>query len=148
MADLLPDATLIERIAALGDKDALSELDRRHGMTLYAMAYTLLLDSDGSDAVVAAALRDVWRQAGSFDARMGTAAGWLAELTRRAARARLRAPRRERMIVPVALPVAAARQRRRRRRRAARVARVMLARATRFAAAVVVSAVLLRWARP
>src|SRR2546430_9421036 len=36
-----PDALLVERIAALGDKTALAELDARHGMTLYALAYSL-----------------------------------------------------------------------------------------------------------
>jgi DNA-directed RNA polymerase specialized sigma24 family protein len=153
---LLPDATLIERIAALGDKDALAELDRRHGMTLYAIAYTLLLDSDASDAVVANALREVWRQAASFDVRLGTGGGWMADLTRRAARARLRA-RRDALAAPapvgavVPLPLrrasASAARPGRVGRRAARLARVLLARAARFAAVVVLPAVLQKWAR-
>jgi hypothetical protein len=49
------DAALLHRIAALGDKDALLELDARHGMTLYAIAYAALLDPGAADAAVAAA---------------------------------------------------------------------------------------------
>jgi len=82
------DAALLHRIAALGDKDALLELDARHGMTLYAIAYAALLDPGAADAAVAAALREVWRHAAAFDPRTGSAARWLADLTRRAARAR------------------------------------------------------------
>lgn len=146
---LLPDAVLIERIAALGDKDALSELDARHGMTLFAIAYTALLDPDAADAVVAAALRQVWRDAASFDARHGTAGTWLAELTRRAAQQRLNVLRRERLRPAVARSVAArprpSRPRRRpRRRRVARWVRVALARAFRFAAALALPTLLVR----
>jgi len=50
---VLSDATLVERIAALGDRAALAELDARHGMTLYAIAYTLLLNPDAADVTVA-----------------------------------------------------------------------------------------------
>src|SRR2546429_4226720 len=39
-----PDVLLVERIAALSDKTALAELDARHGMTLYAIAHSLLFD--------------------------------------------------------------------------------------------------------
>src|SRR2546429_644959 len=45
-----PDALLVERIAALSDKTALAELDARHGVTLYAIAYSLLFDPAGADA--------------------------------------------------------------------------------------------------
>ena len=45
-----PDALLVERIAALSDKTALAELDARHGMTLYAIAYSLLFDPAEADA--------------------------------------------------------------------------------------------------
>src|SRR2546428_11473975 len=62
-----PDALLVERIAALSDKTALAELDARHGMTLYAIAYSLLFDPAEADAAVAAALPGAWRWASSFD---------------------------------------------------------------------------------
>src|SRR5256885_678915 len=52
-----PDALLVERIAALSDKTALAELDARHGMTLYAIAYSLLFDAAAADAAVAPPLR-------------------------------------------------------------------------------------------
>ena len=82
------DASLLDRIAALSDKAALAELDARHGMTLYAIAYTVLLDPGAADAAVAAALRDAWQRAAAFDPRTGSAGRWLADLTRRAARER------------------------------------------------------------
>jgi len=73
-----PDALLVYRIAALSDKSALRNLYTRHGMTLYAVAYSLAFDSEAADAAVAAAFREVWRSAASFVVR------WLADLTRRA----------------------------------------------------------------
>ncbi len=126
---------LIERIAALGDKAALGELDARYGMTLYAIAYTLLLDSEASDVAVAAALRELWRQAASFDVRAGSVRAWLGELTRRAARERLRALRREKLNAAVRRSI----QRgspgpQSRRRRAWDLARRGVARVARFAA--------------
>src|SRR2546422_7781776 len=76
-----PDALLVERIAALADKAALAELDARHGMTLYAIAYSLLFDPGAADAAVAAAFREVWRWAGWFRAPKGTVRPWLCHLT-------------------------------------------------------------------
>ena len=86
-----PDALLVERIAALADKAALAELDARHGMTLYAIAYSLLLAREVADEVVATVFREVWRSAASFDARGCTVRRWLADLTRRAAHEHLHA---------------------------------------------------------
>ncbi len=87
---VLSDAVLVERIAALGDRAALAELDARYGMTLYAIAYTLLLDPDAADVTVAATLREAWRRAASFNAREQTAGRWLAGLARKAAQDQLR----------------------------------------------------------
>src|SRR2546427_8897490 len=83
---VLSDALLVQRIAALSDKVALAELDGRYGLTLYAIAYRLLLDREVADEAVATVFREVWRSAASFDARGCTVRRWLAELTRRAAR--------------------------------------------------------------
>jgi DNA-directed RNA polymerase specialized sigma24 family protein len=144
---LLPDALLIERVAALGDKTALGELDRRHGMTLYAIAYTLLLDSEASDTAVAEALRELWRQAASFDPRAGTAAAWMAELTRRAVRERMRASRQERRRAPRRLsvqPATPAAPAAPRRRPAGRVFRTAVKRAVRLAAAFALPTLLFR----
>ena len=78
------DVMLVERIAALSDRAALCELDARHGMTLYAIAYSLLLDTHAADVAVATALREVWRHAASFSQKHLSVRGWLGELTRRA----------------------------------------------------------------
>jgi RNA polymerase sigma-70 factor, ECF subfamily len=86
---ILPDALLVHRVAALSDKSALAELDARHGLTLYAIAYSFLFDGEAADLAVAAALREVWRSAASFDAARGSVGRWLAALTRRAACAQL-----------------------------------------------------------
>src|SRR5437867_4186713 len=86
---VLSDAVLVERIAALGDRAALAELDARYGMTLYAIAYTLL-NPDAADVTVAATLREAWRRAASFNAREQTAGRWLAGLARKAAQDQLR----------------------------------------------------------
>ena len=83
-SDLLPDSSLVQRMAALSDRAALLELDARHGMTLYAIAYGLLFDGEAADVAVASALREAWRSAASYDVRNGTVAEWLAYLTRRA----------------------------------------------------------------
>ena len=80
-----PDALLVERIAALADKSALAELDARHGLSLYAIAYSLLFDPGAADAAVAAAFREVWRWAASFSTHHGSVRQWLSDLTRRAA---------------------------------------------------------------
>ncbi len=69
---------------------ALAELDARYGMTLYAIAYTLLLNPDAADVTVAATLREAWRRAASFNAREQTAGRWLAGLARKVARDQLR----------------------------------------------------------
>lgn len=84
-----PDALLVYRVAALGDQSALADLHDRHGMTLYAVAYSLAFDSEAADSAVAAAFHEVWRSAASFNARASTVVRWLADLTRRAVHTRL-----------------------------------------------------------
>ena len=79
-----PDAQLVYRVAALSDKRALAELHARHGMTLYALAYSIVFDGYAADAAVAAVFREVWRDAAAFDSRARSAGQWLAELMRRA----------------------------------------------------------------
>jgi DNA-directed RNA polymerase specialized sigma24 family protein len=83
-SELPADASLVQRMAALSDRTALLELDARHGMTLYAIAYGLLFDGEAADVAVAQALREAWRSAASYDVSNGTVAEWLAYLTRRA----------------------------------------------------------------
>src|SRR5256886_17537591 len=74
---VLSDAALVERIAALGDRAALAELDARYGMTLYAIAYTLLLNPDAADVTVAATLGEVWRRGASVDGRGPNGGRWV-----------------------------------------------------------------------
>src|SRR2546430_14933645 len=80
LPEVLPDSLLVQRMAALSDRTALAELDARHGMTLYALAYALLFDGEAADVAVAMALREAWRSAAAFDARTGTVVQWLAAL--------------------------------------------------------------------
>src|SRR2546430_543116 len=87
---VLSDAVLVERIAALGDRAALAELDARYGMTLYAIAYTLLLNPDAADVTAAATLREAGGGAASFNGGEQPAGGCLAGLARRAAQDQLR----------------------------------------------------------
>src|SRR3989442_2745984 len=90
---VLPDAVLVERIAALADRAALHELDSRHGMTLYAIAYSVLFDPGAADSAGAAAVREGWGAAASVDRPRGTAPGCLRDHHRRAAHASRPAPR-------------------------------------------------------
>jgi DNA-directed RNA polymerase specialized sigma24 family protein len=83
---VVPDAHLVERVAALGDKAALGELYTRHGLSLYAVAYAVLFDPDAADAAVGAAFRSAWQCAASFSVYAGTVRHWLTELTRGAVR--------------------------------------------------------------
>ncbi len=83
---MLSDALLVERVAALGDKTALAELYGRHGMSLYAIAYTVVFEPEAAEAAVTAAFREAWLSAASFNARERSVRRWLADLTRRAAR--------------------------------------------------------------
>src|SRR2546430_15580947 len=66
--EVIPDALLVQRMAALSDRTALLELDARHGMTLYALAYGLLFDGEAADVAVAAAVRGAWGSAGGVGA--------------------------------------------------------------------------------
>jgi RNA polymerase sigma-70 factor, ECF subfamily len=85
-----PDALLVYRIAAVSDRTALAELDVRHGLTLYALAYSLMFNGEAADTAVAEAFRNVWRGAAAFDPSRGSVRQWLADLTRRAVQDRLR----------------------------------------------------------
>jgi len=92
------DALLVERIAAVSDRNALAELRARHGMTLYAIAYTVVFDPTAADEAVAAAFREVWLSAASFNAREGNVRRWLVDLTRRLACRHVREPLRTRSV--------------------------------------------------
>lgn len=80
--DIPSDSFLVQRIAALSDRAALAELDARHGLTLYALAYALTFDRNAGDEAVSATFREVWRSAGSYTGATSVQR-WLAGLTRR-----------------------------------------------------------------
>jgi DNA-directed RNA polymerase specialized sigma24 family protein len=89
-----PDARLVARIAATGDREALAELGVRHSKTLYAVAYSVLLDPDAADGAVTAAFRELLRSARAFDARLRSVQAWLVEVVRRISKSQV-APRSE-----------------------------------------------------
>lgn len=89
-APVAPDRHYLSRMAQ-GDSEAAGELLRRHGMSLYALAYGLVFDSVVADEIVVDALGDAMRAAGQYDARDGTVFAWLAAITRRRGRSRLEA---------------------------------------------------------
>jgi len=78
---IVPDRRLFERLAS-GDDAALGELARRYSLTLYALAYEILLDSEAADRVVARAFRELKRDAVAGVAGLFPVRWWLTELTR------------------------------------------------------------------
>ena len=77
----VPDRRLFEQLAD-GDDAALGELARRYSLTLYAVAYEILLDSVAADRVVARAFRELKRDAVAGVAGLFPVRWWLTELTR------------------------------------------------------------------
>jgi RNA polymerase sigma-70 factor (ECF subfamily) len=63
-----------------GDEDAVRELRRRHAPTLYAMVYARIWDPVAADWVVEEVFRQAQRHAPQFDARRGSAFGWLVHM--------------------------------------------------------------------
>jgi len=83
----LPDRTLLEWVAG-GDAAALRELEQRHGTSVYALAYGIVIDPGEADAVVAETFAYVWLSAARFVETANTSvATWLGEITRSRARA-------------------------------------------------------------
>jgi len=81
-APLAPDRSLVTEIAQ-GDIEALAELVRRHGRTMYAVAYSILVDRGEADDVVAETFEQVRRAAARFLERAsGSVFTWLTEIAR------------------------------------------------------------------
>jgi RNA polymerase sigma-70 factor (ECF subfamily) len=78
------------RQMAKGDPDALGALYDRHARLLYSLALRIVRDPAAAEDVLQEAFAQVWRQAGTFDVRRGTVAGWLVTVTRSRALDRLR----------------------------------------------------------
>ncbi|MBL8685446.1 MAG: sigma-70 family RNA polymerase sigma factor [Myxococcales bacterium] len=81
---------LIER-AGRGDHDALIALYDRYGATLFSLALRVVRSRSDAEDIVQDAFVRAWREAPSFDRTRGSAATWLATLTRNRAIDHLRA---------------------------------------------------------
>ena len=66
------DKFLLEQVA-LGDENAFALLYDRYGRSAYSLAYRILKNVQGAEDVVQDVFLNVWRLAGSFDARRGSA---------------------------------------------------------------------------
>ena len=70
------DNFLLQQVA-LGDENAFALLYDRYGRSAYSLAYRILKNVQGAEDVVQDVFLNVWRLAGSFDARKGSARSWL-----------------------------------------------------------------------
>jgi DNA-directed RNA polymerase specialized sigma24 family protein len=83
----VPDLTLLGRVAS-GDAAALRELEQRHGSSVYALAYGIVIDPGEADEVVAETFAYVWLGAGRFvETGHASVATWLGDIARSRARA-------------------------------------------------------------
>ena len=85
----VPDRTLLGWVAS-GDAAALRELEQRHGRSVYALVYGIVIDPGQADEVVAETFAYVWLSAARFVETASTSvASWLGEIARSRARAGL-----------------------------------------------------------
>ena len=85
-APLAPDRSLVTEMAQ-GDIEALGELMRRHGRTVYALAYGILVDPAEADDLVAETFEEARRAAARFLERAsGSVFDWLTDIARSRAR--------------------------------------------------------------
>lgn len=64
-ADLVADSVLMNRVA-MRDSTALVELERRHRSSLYAQAYSILIDAVAAEQVVRDAFAQLWYDAAYY----------------------------------------------------------------------------------
>ena len=81
----LPDAALVDRMARR-DATALIELERRHGPSLYALVYGILMDAGRAERVVAEVFDQVWHAAALLTKRHRGAYSWLQQAAKERAR--------------------------------------------------------------
>ncbi len=80
-AGVVPDQILLWGLSH-GSSEAAGELRRRHGKSLYALAYGVLWDSDLADIVVRDVFQRAERTAHRFRASRGSVFRWLSSLAR------------------------------------------------------------------
>jgi DNA-directed RNA polymerase specialized sigma24 family protein len=66
----VPDAVLMQRLAHR-DAAALQELERRYGISLYAVVYGMVMDPARADDIVAQTFAYMWQTSIIFDTRRG-----------------------------------------------------------------------------
>ncbi len=81
----VPDAVLLRRMAGR-DATALVELERRHGPSLYALVYGILMDAERAERLVAEIFEQVWHAAELLSERHRGAYSWLRQAARERAR--------------------------------------------------------------
>jgi len=88
---LVADRHLLDAVAR-GDADALRALYERHGTSLYALAYGMLVDPGDAEEVVAETFAHLWRAAARFVAATNqSVSAYLKEIARSRARGLLQA---------------------------------------------------------
>jgi RNA polymerase sigma-70 factor (ECF subfamily) len=88
--DIRYDVGLLERIAAR-EADALGELYDRHSRLLYGLILQILRDRTEAEEVLQEVFVQVWKRAETYEARLGTALGWLVRIAHNRAIDQLRA---------------------------------------------------------
>lgn len=81
-ADRLDDEALLAAIA-LADQRAGAVFVRRHQRSVFGLALTICRDAALAEDLAQQTFERVWRHAGSFDPRRGTARVWMLTITRR-----------------------------------------------------------------
>jgi RNA polymerase sigma-70 factor, ECF subfamily len=83
------DSALVEHMMA-GDESALAALYDRYSGMLFAMLLRVLRDRHAAEEVLQDLFLQLWRRAGSFDAKRGSLPAWLMVIGRNRAISRLR----------------------------------------------------------
>ncbi|MBI5162056.1 MAG: ECF RNA polymerase sigma factor SigK [Micrococcales bacterium] len=81
---------LLLRVAD-GDRDAFSDLYDRLSPRVFGLVKRLLRDHSQSEEVTQEVFLELWQTAGRYEARRGTATGWILTMTHRRAVDRIRA---------------------------------------------------------
>lgn len=81
---VLTDESLLAGMA-VGDVDAAAAFVRRYQARVYGLALTVVGTPSLAEEVAQEAFVKVWRHAGAYDARRGSAVSWLLTITRNAA---------------------------------------------------------------